>query len=164
MSFAIPKSLKTEHDHLHKDLKLATTQGGRTGDAARVVADRLHAHFEREEEFAMPPLGLLAAVTGSSSGPEISPDETKKAITMADRLADELPHMLAEHQEIVAALHLLIAAAQEENHPEVVEFAEKLMLHAQTEEEVLYPAAIIVGRYLKLEAQVRSGTASAISV
>jgi hypothetical protein len=39
MSFAIPKSLKTEHDYLHKDLKFATAKGGRTGDAARVVAD-----------------------------------------------------------------------------------------------------------------------------
>ena len=26
---------------------------------------------------------------------------------------------------------------------------EKLMLHARTEEEVLYPAAILVGEYLK---------------
>jgi hypothetical protein len=26
-----------------------------------------------------------------------------------------------------------------------------LMLHAQTEEEVLYPAAILIGEYLKLK-------------
>jgi len=33
-----------------------------------------------------------------------------------------------------------------------------LMLHAQTEEEVLYPAAILVGEYLKvkLEGYLRS--------
>jgi hypothetical protein len=28
---------------------------------------------------------------------------------------------------------------------------EKLKLHAQTEEEVLYPAAILIGEYLKLK-------------
>jgi len=28
-------------------------------------------------------------------------------------------------------------------------FAEKLMLHAQTEEEIFYPAAILVGEYVK---------------
>lgn len=28
-------------------------------------------------------------------------------------------------------------------------FAEKLKLHAQTEEEVLYPAAILLGEHLK---------------
>ena len=33
---------------------------------------------------------------------------------------------------------------------EFVHFAEKLTLHAQTEEEVLYPASILVGDYLKL--------------
>jgi hypothetical protein len=33
-------------------------------------------------------------------------------------------------------------------------FAEKLMLHAKTEEEVLYPAAILVGEYLKLKLEI----------
>ena len=33
---------------------------------------------------------------------------------------------------------------------EYVEFAEDLKLHAQTEEEVTYPAAILVGEYLPL--------------
>ena len=31
---------------------------------------------------------------------------------------------------------------------EYVHFAEKLTMHAQTEEQVLYPAAILVGEYL----------------
>jgi hypothetical protein len=35
--------------------------------------------------------------------------------------------------------------------PEHARFAEKLMFHAQTEEEVLYPAAILVGEYLKVK-------------
>lgn len=53
--------------------------------------------------------------------------------------------MLQEHKAVVAALNNLVAAAEAENKPEHVEFAKKLMLHAQTEEEVLYPAAILVG-------------------
>jgi hypothetical protein len=72
--------------------------------------------------------------------------------------------MLAEHQEIVAALRSLTAAAQEERQRVVVEFAEKLMLHAQTEEEVLYPAAILVGRHLKREAQTKSGTPAPVPI
>jgi hypothetical protein len=36
---------------------------------------------------------------------------------------------------------------------EVVVFAEKLKLHAKNEEEVFYPAAILVGEYLKLRDQ-----------
>jgi len=50
----------------------------------------------------------------------------------------------------VAALKKLTSAAAEEKLPEPARFAEKLILHAQTEEEVLYPAAILVGEYLKL--------------
>jgi hypothetical protein len=42
-------------------------------------------------------------------------------------------------------------AAKQENKSEYIHFAEKLKVHAQTEEEVLYPAAILVGKYLKLK-------------
>ena len=61
----------------------------------------------------------------------------------------ELDQMLKEHKEIVARLKILTEAALKENKLEYVQFAEKLALHAQTEEEVLYPAAILVGKYLE---------------
>ena len=150
MELTGPKSLKTEHEHLHGDLRSAIAKGGRTGEAARLVAARLHPHFLHEEEFAIPPLGLLAALSRDESA--VSPEMARKAVTLTDRLAGELPHMIAEHREIVDALASLVAAAKEEGHPDVALFGEKLMLHAQTEEEVLYPAAIILGRYLKLKA------------
>jgi hypothetical protein len=59
--------------------------------------------------------------------------------------------MLEEHKQIVAALDKLKLAATEENKTEYIEFAEKLKLHAQTEEEVMYPAAILVGKYVKFK-------------
>ena len=59
--------------------------------------------------------------------------------------------MLKEHREIVARLKILTEATLKENKLDYVQFAEKLMMHAQTEEEVLYPAAILVGEYLKLQ-------------
>jgi hypothetical protein len=155
MELTGPKSLKIEHDHLHDDLSSAIAKGGRTGEAARMVATRLHPHFLHEEEFAIPPLGLLAALSQDESS--VPPELARKAVTLTDRLASELPHMLAEHREIVDALASLVAAAKEEGNHEVAHFAEKLMLHAQTEEEVLYPAAIILGRYLKLKAAMPEG-------
>jgi hypothetical protein len=69
---------------------------------------------------------------------------------MTDRLKTDLPQMLAEHRAIVGALQNLIAAAKAEKKPESLRFAEQLQLHAQTEEQVLYPAAILVGEYVKL--------------
>ncbi len=144
MIFRIPPALKAEHEGLHSELVRATSAGGRTGQAAKAVAKLMHPHFVKEEEYALPPLGLLAAL--SSGRIESGMAEVLK---MTDKLEAELPHMLAEHKEIVKALERLIEAAKAESKPEYVHFAEKLMAHARTEEEVSYPTALLVGRYLK---------------
>ena len=66
-----------------------------------------------------------------------------------DRLKAELSQMLAEHKSIVAALERLSEAAKKAGKMEYAEFAEALMLHAKTEEEVLYPASILIGEYVR---------------
>jgi len=144
MTFDIPKPMKMEHDELHKALIRAAKSGGKTGDAAKAVAEVLHAHFLKEEEYALPPLGLLTALIGGKVDSEMA-----GVLAMTDKLEAELPQMLAEHKQIVAALEKLVAAAKAEKKPEAADFAEKLMLHAQTEEQVAYPAALLVGRYVK---------------
>ena len=141
---AIPHPLRMEHHELHEELARATREPGPVGEAARGVAKVLHPHFVREEEFAMPPLGALAAL---ARGEKVADAAT--LIAQARRVADELPQMLAEHRQIVVALERLQEAAIAAGKPEHAHFAEKLKLHAQTEEEVLYPAAILVGRALE---------------
>ncbi|KSV62741.1 hemerythrin domain-containing protein [Sinorhizobium sp. Sb3] len=145
MEWKIPEPLKTEHTELHGELVDATKEGGRVGAAAQEVARLLHPHFIREEEFALPPLGLLATLAKGTLMPEMA-----DVLTLTDRLETELDGMLAEHKQIVAALGELVAAAKAENKPKYMDFAEKLILHARTEEEVLYPAALIIGRYIRL--------------
>jgi len=142
----VPESLKQEHEELHAELARAIKAGGKTGEAAKDVAKVLHDHFVKEEEFALPPIGLLAALARGEVAKEM-----RGVLIMTERLKAELPEMLREHQAVVAALEQLAAAAEKEKLPEHARFAEKLMLHAQTEEEVLYPAAILVGEYLKLK-------------
>ena len=126
MKFEIPKPMKIEHDELHADLVQATKAGGQPGESAKAVAKVLHNHFVKEEEYALPPLGLLVAL--SEGRFELGMAEVLK---MTDKLEAELPTMLSEHKDIVAA------------------FAEKLMLHAQSEEQVAYPTALLIGRYVK---------------
>lgn len=144
MQFEIPESLKHDHEELHADLEKAIGAGGQVGEAAKAVAKALHQHFVKEEEYAMPPLGLLSVLAQGTVTPEM-----KDVIRMTDRLKADLPHMLEEHKAIVASLKNLIAVAKKENKMEHATFAEKLMLHAKNEEEVLYPAAILVGEYVK---------------
>ncbi|MDZ7260614.1 MAG: hypothetical protein ONB05_00640 [candidate division KSB1 bacterium] len=60
MKFEIPKPLKMEHEELHAELVRATKVGGEIGEAAKAVAEILHPHFVKEEEYALPPLGILS--------------------------------------------------------------------------------------------------------
>lgn len=141
-----PQSLKKEHDELHAQLARAKEAGGATGKAAKVVAEALHPHFLKEEEYALPQLGLLSILADGKILPEMG-----AAVAMSDRLKADLSHMLLEHKQIVTALKALVDAANLEGKEEIPHFAEKLILHAQTEEEVLYPASILIGEYLNLK-------------
>src|SRR5512138_1592011 len=117
MEFKIPHAMKVEHEELHHELENAIHSGGKTGFAAREVAEALHIHFESEEKYALPPLGLLPALAEGKITPEMA-----EVFTMTDTLKAELPHMLGEHQAIVAALKKMIAAAQEEGKMDPVTF------------------------------------------
>jgi hypothetical protein len=144
MDIKIPEALKLEHEELHAELFALIKAPGGVGEAARDVAELLHPHFVKEEEYALPPLGLLATVAQGTVTPAM-----RAVFAMTDRLKRELPEMLAEHRTVVAALEKLAEAGKAEKRADAGRFAEKLRLHAETEEQVLYPAAILVGEYVK---------------
>ena len=146
MEFIIPRPLKLEHDELHEQLRKATRESGALGEAAIAVAKLMHPHFVKEEEYALPPLGLLPLLAKGKVTPDMA-----AVLPMTDKLKAELGQMLAEHKSIVDALRNLVDAAKRANKSEHAEFAEKLILHAQTEEEVSYPTAILIGEYLKVK-------------
>lgn len=127
-------------------MQKATTEGGATGKAAKAVANILHPHFVKEEDFALPPLGLLPQLVKGKVTSDM-----KDILLMTDKQKTDLDQMLEEHEEIVAVLEKLVAAAKKEKKPEYVRFADKLTQHAQAEEEIYYPAAILVGHYVKLK-------------
>ena len=57
--------------------------------------------------------------------------------------------MNAEHQMIMAHLSELKQAAAYDNHPDITLLEEQIYRHAKAEEEVYFPAAIVIGEYLK---------------
>lgn len=152
MELKTPQSLKIEHEELHDQLSRATKAGGATSEAAKAVARELQPHFLKEEEYALPQLGLLPILAKGET-----PSEMEAAIKMTDRLKADLGHMILEHKQIVTALKGLTEAANLEGKEEFAHFAAKLILHAQTEEEVLYPASILIGEYLKLKLSQKAG-------
>lgn len=141
---AIPKSVQIEHHAIHSALEDATKASGRVGAAARALAKVLHPHFVREEEIALPPLGCLAEL---ASG--VMPSQAAEILAMTDALKQELPRMLEEHKQIRAAVDALRDAARAEGASRHQQLADQLTVHAQTEEEVLYPAAVVVGDIIR---------------
>jgi hemerythrin-like domain-containing protein len=145
MKFEIPIPLQQEHEALHAELRRATEAGGDVGEAARTLARLMHPHFVKEDQVALPPLGLLQALARGESDAAFD-----DVLALTDRLEAELPAMLEEHRAIVAALQRLQAAAERAGRDDIVAFAHQLMQHARTEEEVMYPAARLVGRHVRL--------------
>ena len=145
MELKTPTPLKSEHQALQAEINQAVRHEGRTGNDTRLVARLMERHFAREEEFALPPLGLLPALAEGTLEQEMA-----AAVSMAAMLHGELPNLLAEQRVIAAAPEELMKSAQIEGHPELVGFAEKLLLHEEIERQLSYPTAILIGKYLQL--------------
>jgi hemerythrin-like domain-containing protein len=141
----VPSSLKSEHEELHSILVGATHEAGELGAAATALDKVMRQHVAREEQFALPPIALLPRLARGEAAADM-----EVALTLTDRLQAELPEMLSEHQEIIRAVRKLLVAARNQDKVEYAEFAERLLRHIRLEEDVLYPAAVLAGRYLRL--------------
>jgi hypothetical protein len=62
MKFTIPQTLQREHEALHERLRQATQAGGEKSARRPRLARLMHPHFVKEDQIALPPLGLLAAL------------------------------------------------------------------------------------------------------
>jgi hypothetical protein len=149
-ALAIPAAMKAEHDAIHQRLVRATKAPGRTGEAARELARVLHPHFVREEQIALPPLGLLAPLARGEFTTEMA-----AVLPMTDSLRVELPRMLEEHKAIHAATARLAEVAAVESNAEAEDLALTLAGHAEAEEQLFYPAAVLVGEIVRARAAAR---------
>lgn len=147
MSFSIPERMQIEHDDLHAALARLTKESGRTGEAAKAVAQVLDPHFAKENEYALPPLSLLMPLSQGKFEPKMA-----DVLRLTDTLEAGMPTMLAEHEDIAAALKKLHDAATAEHNAAGIHFAEHLAAHAREEEEFTYPTALLIGKYVKLRA------------
>jgi hypothetical protein len=147
----IPASVRIEHEGIQRELAFATRERGAVGAAARDLAKLLRPHFEREEQIALPPLGLVAALARGDDSQAM-----RAVLPMTDSLRAELPHMLAEHVAIRAATQRLERVAGGSGNARAVRLARELALHARNEEELLYPMAVLVGHLVRM----RTTTAS----
>ena len=144
MPLRIPEAIKLEHEELHEELRKATRMPGKVGKAAKQVAQVLHQHFKRENELALPLIGVARELAEEKMSADFP-----MALELFERFRPEYEKMLQEHVEIVKALDELEKAAKKAKKASVIDFVRKLKLHARTEEDLTYPAALMVGKLLK---------------
>lgn len=141
---AAAESVHVEHQELKHFLARTSHEPGELGESARLLARLLDVHMEKEELFALPALAYLKPLAAGRFKREMA-----DILEQTEWLKNNLPDMLAEHRAILAALERLVAAARAADRFDCMEFAEKLVDHARLEEEILYPAVVVLGEYIK---------------
>ena len=142
----VPAAIMKEHVYLLDAIGQLASLPDSTGRAAVKVSELMQHHFNEEESYVLPPLGLLPLLANGQL-----PEQSTEVIGLTEKLKTQLNHMSAEHQLIKAFMGELIVAATRENHPEAMALEMEISKHAAMEEEVYFPAAIMVGEYLKLK-------------
>lgn len=143
MPLGIPKAMEEEHEELHEKLRKATKMRGKVGEEARRVAEVLHPHFERENELALTVIGVARELAEGRASPDFP-----KALELTEKFRTEYEKMLQEHSEIVKALDKLEKAARAVKKEAVITFSKKLKAHGRTEEDLTYPAILMMGKLL----------------
>jgi hypothetical protein len=144
MTIAVPASLKALHESLHATLKRATREPDRTGAAARRLLPLLERQFDREEVFALPTLSLLPLLAQGDAAPG-----SRDALRLVDQLSDERASLLEAYRGIRVELRALAGAAEAEGKAEYLDLVEDLVMYARLAEEVLYPAALLAGAFIR---------------
>jgi hypothetical protein len=140
-----PSSLTAEHALLHTALTTASRLSGSAGAAAHEVRALVEPHFAKEQRQVFPLLRLLPMLSHGEAE-----SWTAELLPIVDPLDTEIPILLREHLTIRRALERLTTAAWREGHSDTAFLAQRLERHIQMEEEVFYPAALLVGKYLRL--------------
>lgn len=141
-----PSSLEEEHKETHEKLEKIISSSGDTANMAKQVQSILQPHFEKEEQLSIPVLGSLQPYVNGT----LTEETRNQAIQISQQFKQEYPTMLEEHKQIVAALDNLENTAMQENRQDAISFIADLKSHAMNEEQVTYPATVIVGELLEL--------------
>ncbi|WP_276372232.1 hemerythrin domain-containing protein [Chryseolinea sp. H1M3-3] len=142
----VPSAIKKEHTNLLAQIKEIASYDDSTSIVARNLQEILQHHFDEEEDFVLPTLSLLPLLASGDTY-----EQHKDILPLIRKFKAQLTHMNAEHQMIKAYMADLKQVGAKENHPEILKFEEELHDHAAIEEEIFFPAAILIGEYLDLK-------------
>jgi hypothetical protein len=144
MDLAIPENMGIAHRAVLYDLWEVLGMGGTGGKTARVLVERLTAHFHREEELMDTIFGLAGP-----DAPQDAPSPEKEDIAvMSAFLERELRDLREEHDELRPYIQELAEAAEASYDQGLHDLSLRLEGHLSVEEQIHFPAAIYIGRRL----------------
>jgi len=135
-----PMSLILEHEKQTAEINKAIQSGGKTGMIAQALLEVNTEHVRKEMKFVFPQLSYLPLLAY-----ENIVLEAEEIVRLTDVLRRELATMLAEHRQIIELAQQLRDAAEQEGKRDQVKFADDLVLHVEMQEEIVYPAALLIG-------------------
>lgn len=144
MNMEVPIALKLDHDELRAELDRALKEKGPIGVAARELASVVLPHMAREEKIAFPALGLLPQLAAGEVTAEMA-----AVLPLIAEFVSGQDVLRAEHKRISLKLQILLEAAKKEGSDEYTQFAYRGMVHERIEEAVVYPAIILIGKYIR---------------
>lgn len=145
LALTVPDALLRAHDEVRGELVRASLEDGPIAIATKRLAPLCLSHFEYEEKTVFPVLALLPYLEQGDLRPEMMDVLQLIGDFHANRDA-----LRREHQLMVSAIEELRRAAHNEKNREYAEFAYCLRAHERIEEEVIFPAVVLIGKYLLL--------------
>lgn len=135
-----PVSILLGHRRLERELAGTLEAGGLVGLVAQNTAKALRVHFREEEELLFPLISYIAALPGGAAIPE---HEEMQILT--GRLEAAMPGLLEDHRTIRESFEDLADAVRGADGGRLADFTEMFSVHAFTEEQIHFPAALLVG-------------------
>ena len=142
MPLSPPSSLESMHEDLLRLLLAVQRLPGKTGSYAEQVGKRLQNHMNREDEVALPLLGLVQEAAGGHIGQRAA----TRATSLYARMRRDYPRLSREQKELVRMSEQLKKFGLEEGHPTAIRFADSLEQHCLEDDELHFPTALLVGR------------------
>lgn len=139
-----PRSVQLQHEQIVSRLESIAKRGSPAGAAAAKAAAFLKAHYAKEEEYVLPPLGLLPNILKAPN-----PADLPRALAMAERTKAALNELLDDHERITGMMNDLIEAGNRERDEELVRLAARVAAQSLNDIEVNQPAVILIGEYIR---------------
>jgi hypothetical protein len=139
-----PDSLMMAHNILERELEQALNAGGLAGVVAQNTAKALNVHFKDEEQTVFPLMSLIPSLPGGRALPEVEDVQMLKY-----RLEAAMPGLLEDHRIITEAVRDIADASRGGDGGRLARFSDLLQLHTRTEEQIHFPAAILIGETLE---------------